>query len=58
MYRVFRQSSEAHYIVRSPSQEDEGDYTCVAANTAGTGLSNVYLDVKGKSTSYVKPQNF
>lgn len=42
------QSSEVHYVVGSPGQEDEGYYTCVAASSAGTGSSIVYLDVKGE----------
>ena len=44
---TFRQSSEVHYIVHSPSQEDEGQYTCIASNSNGTDSSDVYLDVKG-----------
>ncbi|MPC08143.1 Hemicentin-1 [Portunus trituberculatus] len=42
----YPQSSEVHYIVNSASQEDEGQYTCIANNSVGTASSDVYLDVK------------
>ncbi|XP_063876640.1 hemicentin-1-like isoform X2 [Scylla paramamosain] len=52
----YPQSSEVHYIVNSPSQEDEGQYTCIASNSVGNGSSDVYLDVKEPPPQVVAPK--
>lgn len=52
----YPQSSEVHYVINSPRQADEGQYTCIATNSAGTGSSDVYLDVKEPPPHVVAPE--
>lgn len=42
-----RQSAEVEYVVESPQRDDEGRYTCIATNSAGSTSSTVFLDMKG-----------
>lgn len=49
---LYRQSAEVQHIVESPSQEDEGNYTCTAISSAGAASSTVFLDVKGEWASW------
>ncbi|XP_063600047.1 hemicentin-1-like [Penaeus indicus] len=40
------QSAEVEYVVESPQRDDEGRYTCIATNSAGSTSSTVFLDMK------------
>ncbi|KAG0728610.1 Hemicentin-1 [Chionoecetes opilio] len=42
--------------MNSPSQEDEGQYTCVATSSAGTAFSSVRLDVKEPPPQVTAPE--
>lgn len=46
-----RQSAEVEYVVESPQRDDEGRYTCIATNSAGSTSSTVFLDMKGIAVS-------
>ncbi|XP_069163060.1 hemicentin-1 isoform X2 [Procambarus clarkii] len=44
--KTYPQSAEVKYVVDFPSREDEGRYTCVALNIAGSASSSTFLDMK------------
>ncbi|RXG69659.1 Hemicentin-1 [Armadillidium vulgare] len=42
----YPQSAEIRHIIERPTSRDEGIYTCLASNIAGSSFANVFLDIK------------
>ncbi|XP_066942937.1 hemicentin-1-like isoform X1 [Macrobrachium rosenbergii] len=53
----FPQSAEVEYTVESPRRDDEGRYTCVARNVAGSASSTIFLDMKEPPPQIAAPAN-
>ncbi|KAB7501863.1 hypothetical protein Anas_13888 [Armadillidium nasatum] len=44
----YPQSAEIRHVIERPTSREEGIYTCLASNIAGSSFANVFLDIKGK----------
>ncbi|XP_042230990.1 hemicentin-1-like isoform X2 [Homarus americanus] len=55
--QTYPQSAEVAHVVESPTREDEGRYTCVATNIAGSASSSIFLDMKEPPPQIAAPVN-
>ncbi|KAB7496275.1 hypothetical protein Anas_07063, partial [Armadillidium nasatum] len=42
----YPQSAEIRHVIERPTSREEGIYTCLASNIAGSSFANVFLDIK------------